>query len=234
MFVQCKAFVLRTFKHTDRSSIVRCYTDKFGLRSYIIRPSKKLPKALFRPLTLLDMAVQERSDQDLQKVKEVMLVEAAPGQDGNMYKSTLSLFIQEFLIHAIRSEEADKDLFDLIHRTCMAVNGNPGPWSGHQFMVAMGTQMGIIPPPPEEHLEWFDLELGEYTPIQPKHIHCFGSPWSHILPQLQDSVLGMNPSIVCSSEERREMLDRLLVIFRYHTQSSFELKSPEILREVLS
>ncbi len=234
MLVHCQGFVIRVFKHTDRSMIMRCFTDQFGLRSYVVRYSKKTPRSLFQPLTLLSMSVQERNDRDLQQLKEVSLVKSSPGQSGNMLKSTLSLFIQEFLVHALREESGDSSLFTLLAQTVTVLDLNPGPWTAHQFLIAFGNHMGILPPPPDNAATWFDLEEGSYSALQPAHIHCFGAPWSQILPALQLAQFGEDPALTCTADERRDMLDKLLLIFRYHTQRKFELRSPKMLREVLA
>lgn len=235
MLQQCKGLVIRILQHSDKTSILKCYTDEFGMRSYVVRNSKKTPLSLFQPLTFLDMSVQERHDRDLQYLKEVSLYRQSIGQSRNVIKSSIALFIQEFLVHALKEESADPDLFRLLEETLIDLDeGDPGAWAPHLFLVAYAEQMGILPPPPDVDADWFDLEEGTFGSGQPAHVHILGKPYTQILPALQRTAHGTQPRIDCSNSERRQMLDHLLQLFRFHTEGRFDLKSPEILRTVLS
>jgi DNA repair protein RecO (recombination protein O) len=235
MLQHCKGLVIRVIQHKDRSAILRCYTDEFGLRSYVLRPSKKTPLSLFQPLTFLDMSVQERSDRDIQYLKEVSLYRQSIGQSRDVIKSSLALFIQEFLVHALQEETADQELFQLLEETLIDMDeGRPGPWAPHLFLVRYAQQMGILPPPPDQRTDWFDLEEGRYGSGQPIHSNTIGMPYCEILPALQDTSAKAEPVIDCTVTERREMLEQLLRLFRFHTDGQFNLKSPQMLREVLS
>ena len=235
MLVQCRGLVIRVIEHSDKVSIAQCFTDEFGLRSYLVRNSKKCPLRLFEPLTFLDMAVQERGDRELQFVKEVSLYRRSIGQSRNVIKSSLALFIQEFLVHAIKEESADGELYRLLEETLIDLDeGEPSAWAPHLFLVRFAERMGILAAPPETPHEWFDLEEGDYKQTQPAHVNAIGAPYCTILPILQLTQPGAEPGIDCLPNERREMLDHLLTLFRFHTDGSFDLRSPKMLRDVLA
>lgn len=227
--------VIRLIQHKDRSAILQCYTDEFGLRSYAVRASKKTPLSLFQPLTFLDMSVQERNDRDVQTTKEITLHRRSIGQSRDVIKSSLALFIQEFLVNALKEESADTDMYELIEDMLTELDeGTPGPWAPHLFLVRFAAQMGILPPPPDGEVDWFDMEEGVYGLGQPAHGNTLSRPYSGILPVLQKVGRSESPDISCTGAERREMLEQLLQLFRFHTDGSFKLRSPSMLREVLS
>ena len=67
------AIVLRTIRHGDPTTILKCYTDRFGLRSYVVRTGSKkgTRMALLLPLNRLEMVVTEDADRDLNNVREM-------------------------------------------------------------------------------------------------------------------------------------------------------------------
>ena len=74
MFEQIKGVVLNTVEYSDKLSIVRIYTDKFGMASFTL-PNARSKKAavkrnLFQPLNLLELVIDYKSGRQVQKIKE--------------------------------------------------------------------------------------------------------------------------------------------------------------------
>ena len=74
MLHKVKGLVLSYIKFKETSVIVKIFTDRFGLQSYIInsvRSSKSKNKiALLQQLSLLEMVVYKNDSKDIQRVSE--------------------------------------------------------------------------------------------------------------------------------------------------------------------
>ena len=76
--VATKAIVLSSLKYSDSSLIVKCYTQKEGLKAYLIRGILKPKKgglkvAYFQPLTQLNIVASHNTKGTLNAIKEVQV-----------------------------------------------------------------------------------------------------------------------------------------------------------------
>ena len=75
MLHNTRGIVLNTIPYSDTSLIVKIYTEQFGLQSYIVsgaRSKKGQRKAnLLQPLSQLDLVVQHREKNTLQRIVEI-------------------------------------------------------------------------------------------------------------------------------------------------------------------
>ena len=67
MLVSTKAIVLSKLKYKDHDLIVKCYTEKFGVKSYLLRNILKSKKGKFKPayfqlLTLLEIQADHKNN----------------------------------------------------------------------------------------------------------------------------------------------------------------------------
>ncbi|MEM6299010.1 MAG: recombination protein O N-terminal domain-containing protein, partial [Bacteroidota bacterium] len=62
-----KGIVFTFFKYKETSIICRIFTEKFGVRSYMIKGirKKKSTIAFYQPLTQLELLVTERENRDI-------------------------------------------------------------------------------------------------------------------------------------------------------------------------
>ncbi|MCO4823097.1 MAG: recombination protein O N-terminal domain-containing protein, partial [Flavobacteriaceae bacterium] len=97
MLVSTKAIVLSKIRYKDNDLIVKCYTQHFGVKSYLLKnilKSKKgkLKMAYFQPLTLLDIEATHNTNRTLHYIKEVKLYNHYISIHTNILKSSISLF----------------------------------------------------------------------------------------------------------------------------------------------
>ena len=115
MLVKTKAIVLHSFKYGESRMIVDMFTEEAGRLSFIISIPKtskgRIKKQYFQPMTLLEVECDVRQNVQLQKLKDAHLLTAYTSIPFSPEKLALSLFIAEFLYHALRSEQQDKLLF---------------------------------------------------------------------------------------------------------------------------
>ena len=78
MLHKTKGIVLNFVKFKETSVIVKIYTEKFGLQSYIengVRSSKSKNKiALFQPLTQLELVVYHDPKKEINRISEIRCI----------------------------------------------------------------------------------------------------------------------------------------------------------------
>src|SRR5690606_4584105 len=112
MIVKTKAIVFSSIKYADADLIVTCFTEEFGIQSYLLRSilkSKKssLRASFFQPLTQLDLVVTHRNKGKLEYIREAKVISPYETLHTDLIKTSLVMFLAEILKSTIREEEAN-------------------------------------------------------------------------------------------------------------------------------
>lgn len=226
-----RAIVLRTIRHGDRTTVLKAFTERAGLRSYLVRVGGRsgLKHALLAPLARLELVVQERPERDLHRVHEAR-VEAPLENPGDPVRSSVLLFTQDILLRTLKEESHDLALFQFVHdhigRTAEAA---PEPYAVHRFLLNLSRHLGFQPSPAEETKGNFDLLEGCFLAGDAPRGHTLRPPLSTGLAAL---ISGQPPGL--TPKQRSELLDHLLLYFRLHVEGFGELRSLEVLRQSLA
>ena len=102
MIVSTKAIVLSKIKYKDHDFIVKCYTENFGVISYLVRNALKTRKskfksAYFQPLSLLEIEADHKDNRSLQYLRDIKLHAYYSSLHTNVIKSTIAMFLSEVL-----------------------------------------------------------------------------------------------------------------------------------------
>ena len=94
-----KAIVLSKIKYRDNDLIVKCYTEKRGVVSYLIKGAhnKKNSIAYYQLLSQLLIEENYRNNQSLHYISEVRLNNVYSTLHSNVLKSAVVLFLAEIL-----------------------------------------------------------------------------------------------------------------------------------------
>ena len=108
MLQKTKGIVLHTLKYNDTSIIVDMYTELSGRASFLVtvpRSRKAAVKSvLFQPLSFIEFEADYRPNATLYRVKEAKSFYPFSSIPYDPYKSSMALFLSEFLYRAIREE----------------------------------------------------------------------------------------------------------------------------------
>ena len=106
MLQKTKGIVLHTLKYNDTSIIVDMYTELSGRASFLVtvpRSRKAAVKSvLFQPLSFIEFEADYRPNATLYRVKEAKSFYPFSSIPYDPYKSSMALFLSEFLYRAIR------------------------------------------------------------------------------------------------------------------------------------
>ena len=184
MLVKTEAIVLHSLKYGETRLIVDLYTREAGRLSCVVPIPKtqkaRLKKQYFQPMTLLEVEIDLRQRMQLQKLKDAHLLSAYASIPFSPEKLALSLFIAEFLYHALRSEQQDAPLFAYLVDAMQWLDFAERGYANFHltFLMRMSRFLGFYPnlsltPDPSPKGEgsdmFFDLREGRFCTLVPTH-----------------------------------------------------------------
>jgi DNA repair protein RecO (recombination protein O) len=212
MQIKTKAIVISTLKFQEKSLIVKCFTQSNGIKSYFVNnaftgKNNKQKKAFFQPLMQLEIEAIHKNKATLERFKEVKI--ATPYQTINydIYKTTIVLFLSEFLNHAIKEEEANEALFEYLEAALLWLDNHNEISNFHLIVLIQITKyLGFYPENPSETIDYFDQLEGVFTDL---------------------------PSSNSLSAEDTILLKKLLALKLDNIQNSFSVNQRQILLKII-
>lgn len=228
-----RAIALRTFRHSDRTTVLKAYTEAFGARSYMVRTGKRgavLP-AVLQPLGRLELVVAENRERDLQLVREARIAQPYLGIAHDPRRAMLLLFAQEVFYRTLHEGAPDATLFRFVMQVLDTIDtGNALGQVPVDLLIGLAGQLGFLPEPPEPGEDRFDLQEGSFFTGPACHAFCMESADAAAFALL---LRNMQSPPRLSAPVRRALLGHLLLFFRFHVEGFGELRSPEVLHELL-
>ena len=107
--------VLHQLRFNDESVIVNIYTQQHGNLGFLVKMPKQkrsnVKTSLLRPLNILELDFDFRSNQNLQRIRDMKLHISYESLPYDYIKGTVSLFLSEFLFYALKHEMENQSLF---------------------------------------------------------------------------------------------------------------------------
>lgn len=237
MLQTTQGIVLKTIRHGDSSVILKAFTQRSGLRSYVVRTSAKkgTRMAMLQPLNRIELVVTENSDRDLNNVRELRISKPYLRIPFDPIRGALALFVQEVLYKVLREESADQNLYAFVEEALEAMDQQDDVRHFPLlFLLQLSGHLGFLPEAPTHGEDRFDLKEGYFMSGDALHGHTMGPPLSLALARLLHADRFLPPIDPLSLEQRRQLLDHLLLYYRLHVEGLGELRSPAVLHQVLS
>jgi DNA repair protein RecO (recombination protein O) len=233
--------VLHRFKYSDSKVIAKVFTEDFGLQSYMFfgAGSKKgrTQINLLQPFTPLSMQVYHKETSEMQKTKEVSLLFPVMNLTNDVIKSSLALFLSEFILKVIKESETDKDLFSFFMESVRSLNAvEEGVGNFHLiFLIRFTKFLGILPQNnySESH-GIFDMRSANFMIGRPTHEFFLNEELSRLLSVLHRKDLEDIPKSGINHHQRKLLLDGLIRYYNLHLDRPGKLKSLKVLTELFS
>jgi len=237
MLVSTQGFVLQTIKYAENSLIVKIFTRKNGVVSFIIKNAfskkSKQPASLFLPLTILNLIYKETYSEKLTFLKEATIAHPFHAIPLVFKKNTILLFYQELLLKLLYQANApDEQLFDFIKEHLLTLENTPEiPPDFHiVFLVQLIQQMGYTP----------ELNFSLATPYFSIEESNFGSFYIHSPNFLTKeasfylfNLLKNYPYTIPDKKTRMELLNGMILYIMKYNKQIKEVEAVGILQEVL-
>lgn len=240
MLHQTTGLVFKTIKYGETSLIVELYTQSHGLLRGVIRgartPKARVKAIHFQVMSWVEIVAYLRPGRELHHIQEAraaLVYQAIPFQ---VVRSAVGQFMAEVARKAIREEEPNPPLFDLLYKAFTQLDQASTPFYNLHlaFMAHLAGHLGFLPAG-----DWdpttpiFDLREGNFT------VPAGGSVWqidpelSRLFYQLLLLPLEESHQVALTRSQRHLLLEHLLDYFRLHLEGFPEIKAHQILREVL-
>ena len=127
MLTKTPALVLHAIKYGETRLIVDMYARQHGRLSFIVSlpksPKARVRKQYFQPLTMLEIEADVRPKVQLQKIRDLRLAVPFASIPFDPNKLSISLFVAEFLYHALRGEQQNAPLYDYVANSILWLDG---------------------------------------------------------------------------------------------------------------
>lgn len=241
MLHKTRGIVLKTTLYSESSVIVQIFTEKFGIQSYMIngvkKPKAKIRMNMLQPLHLVDMIVYHKTNTNIQRLSELRPSPVFRSIPYDIIKSTIVLFLNEVLYKSIRQQTTDEHLFDFIFNAlCWFDETETQQVNFHlAFLLKLSRFLGFAPSTQtKSNQSYFDLQEGEFRSSPPVHAYFLDKEDAGLFISLFSSPFEKINEINLENKTRRSILDKILVYYTLHTASFGEIRSHQVLEDVLS
>ena len=249
MLAKSQIIVLHTIKHGDTGIVVQCYSNTAGRTALYFRgSSKKMHNAaLLHKLNILDVVTYSNTIQSMPTIREIAIPYNLSSLRGDIYKSSIAIFISELLGKTVREAESNPHLYSFISSSVQILeHTTDGVANFHiHFITHLCKMLGFMP-------------LDNYSPATPifdmataKFIPNFGIPqygsqtmgemesrMLHALINIPSTNIG---KIMCNGEElqlsgqaRLSYSKRMIEYISHHIGNNIEIKSLDILHQIFA
>lgn len=223
-----RAIVFNYIKYRESSIIARMFTEEVGAQSYLINGVRKAKPThaigLFQPLGLVEIVAYHQKDRDLHRLKEVKQLSPFHSIPFSPKKSGIALFLTEVFQVLFRQEPENAPLFNFLWETCRLFDSLPQDYENFHLQLLLKitrfSGIGVV-----SAEEMFDQML--HLPSDPNVAREEKAVINQLLSEPFDSFMALNGKM------RANILENLLDFYRYHLDHLGELKSLDVLREVM-
>lgn len=239
MLTKTQAIVLHALKYGESRMIVDMFTRDQGRLSFIVNLPKtqkgRLKKQYFQPLTLLDVEADIRPKAQLQKLRDIRLLRPFTSIFFQPEKLSISLFIAEFLYHALRGEQQNIPLFDYIESSIMWLDERDEHYANFHlvFLMRLSRFLGFYPNM-EDYVSgcYFDLRASVFVLSVPVHKDFLQPQEAEKLQLMMRMDYPTMHLYRLSRTDRQRLLDLALTYYQLHLPDFPELHSLAVLEEL--
>ena len=209
--------VLHTTKFGENSLVVHTLSKDYGRRSFLVKGAgKKSMMSLFLPLNVLEADILETTKSTLFTARNLTAKHPLLGIRNNMFKNSMTMFMSEVLYRVVKDGAYEQGLFEWCEKDILLLDAIQTDFSNFhiRFLLELTVALGFSP-------ESQDLMpfVGEHYPVVEKFM---------TLP-FADSML-----IPLNGAARNEIAEEILRYIEYHTESSVNVNSLKVLRELFA
>jgi DNA repair protein RecO (recombination protein O) len=242
MLTKTKAIVIKTIDFSENSVVLKCFTEQYGLQSYLINGVKNKKGAIkpshLLPLNLLDLDVYHQLNKNLQRIKELKCYPVINHIHYDLLKSSIGIFMSEVLNKTLQAEnQSDKNLFDFLFTLIQYLDLTQENLNNFPvyFMLQLSQYLGFNPKLNyNEENNCFSLEEGVFIPFEKGDIKTIEPELAFFWYKLCTLNFNSFHELEIPKTFRNELLNHSLFYFKQHIEGFNDLKSNKVLAEVLN
>lgn len=239
MMTKTEAIVLHSFKYGEQRMIIDMYTRAEGRLSFVAQLPRtqrgRLKKQLFQPMTLLTIETDLRQRRQLQRLSGAAIAVPLPQLLTHPAKLSMTLFLAEFLYHALKGEQQNEPLFDYVAASLEWLDGASSHVANFHlvFLMRLARFLGFAP-----NLEgytpgaFFDLRASQFCLQPPPHRDLLGPDEADKVQLMMRMDYQTMHLFRLNRHDRQRLLDVVLGYYRLHLPAFPELRSLDVLKEL--
>ncbi|MFI3314347.1 MAG: DNA repair protein RecO C-terminal domain-containing protein [Rikenellaceae bacterium] len=235
------AVVLHSIAHGDKGMIAYLYTRELGRVAYYMFAARNGAvriagqKISLQPLSVLSIVGKTTSRGDLHRITQAQSHLITAGIYGNIVKSSVALYMSEFLYRVIKESESAPLLFDFIIGCIKSLNIMSDKQAANfhlYFTVNIVRFMGFYPSNSYFDGAFFDIPLSKFVLVRPQHSLHFDATTTNLLSKVMELKIDNLESLELSRNQRRELLAALITFLGYHHETIYKIDSLRVLKEL--
>jgi DNA repair protein RecO (recombination protein O) len=242
MLYTSRGIVLHQLKYAESSLIVKIYTEKFGLKSYIFRSIHKArgknKTSFLQHLNLVEITADNRDYKGIQNPKEIRLEYPFKSIAMDIRKSSICLFVNEILYRSIKHEEPDTNLFSFIHESLIWLDEKTEDFSNFHlwFCIHLTHHLGFFPKTSSVQVpgETFNLQEGLFQSSTLKDATHIPPDLTILLRQFLMNNLEESCNLKILRNTRNKLIEYIILYYKWHIQEFGEINSHNILTDILA
>uniref|UniRef100_UPI00404A3EE2 DNA repair protein RecO n=1 Tax=Flavobacterium sp. TaxID=239 RepID=UPI00404A3EE2 len=237
MDVKTKAIVISTLKFQEKSLIVKCFTQTNGIKSYFVNnaftgKNNKQKIAFFQPLMQLEIEATNKNKGTLERFKDVKIATPYQTIPYDIYKTTIILFLSEFLNHAIKEEESNEPLYEYLETALIWLDNHNEIADFHLILLIQVTKyLGFYPEIPNLENNYFNLSEGIFTTFS--NTTCLSKEETNLFKKLLNLKLDNNENSF-SANQRQNLIKIIIQYYLLNVEGFKKPKSLAVFKEVFS
>ncbi|MCB2409898.1 DNA repair protein RecO [Hymenobacter lucidus] len=238
MLIKTRGIVLSYIKYRETSIIARVYTERLGVQTYIVNGVRKAKPpgriALFQPFTLLDLVAYTSRNGGITRLSEYRCAVPFSTLPYDVRKSSVVLFLSEVVSRTLLEEEENEPLFHFLHDSIVEFDQQKEGFENFAlvFLIQLASYLG------------FGIESGEeitsqvaFATVAPA-TSAVSTPAALRFREFDQyfNELLHNPeqATIPNGRLRRELLDVLIRYYQLHVEKLGDIRSLDVLSEVLA
>lgn len=239
MLGKTRGIVLHQIRYSDSGIIVYLYTREYGRQTILLKGmrNKRSGKhnVFFQPMFILNMEMYHKEGRNMQTIKEFSVEYAPSDIHTDILKSSVAIFLGEFLYGVLKEETPNTELFDFIEDSIIYFDKKRAGFANFHiaFLAGLSSFLGFEPTiPAGASYPYFDMKNGIFLMMPPVHGEFADRKISVKLAEFFAASFDETDIISLSGSERNEILETLLKYYSIHLPGLRNFKSLEVLKEV--
>lgn len=215
MTVSAELIVLHTTKVGENSLVIHTLSREYGRRSFLVRGvGKKSVMSLFLPMNVVEADITESSRSTLFTAKNIASRHPLVGIRNSVSKNSITLFLSEVLYRTVKDGAMEQGLFEWCEKNILLLDAMESDFSNFhiRFLLELTVVLGFSP------------ATDDFLPFAHDHIA--------IMDRFLKASFSESMLIPLSGSLRNTLAEEILRYIEYHIESSLNVNSLRVLREL--
>lgn len=240
MYEKTRGIVLHSLRYGDDKMIVDILTESRGSVPFLVRTphshKSSVKTQLLRPLTILEIDMDYRVQQNMQRIRDMHVHVPYQTLPYEPTKSMMAMFLGEMLYYSLRNEDCNQRLFEFLLQSLKWFDMAESDYVNFHlaFLIKMTRYLGFWPNCENRNqMDFFDLQEACYCTLHPLHNQCLKNEEAKWIPKfLRMNYMTMR-RFKMNRLQRNQVLDILCRYYKLHIPDFPDVKSIEVLKEIV-